>query len=71
MIGDQPLFDLGEIGLNDLKGTPDTVRCIAAGCGRPLRSETSKAARIGPSCAAKIGRAIAAARTRKTRVTAA
>ena len=67
---DLPLFDLGEIGVAD-RATPDTVRCIAAGCGRPLRSKASKDARIGPSCAAKIGRAIAAARTRKTRITAA
>lgn len=67
-----PLFQPPEIGLDidtwDEMPKPTRPRCSE--CDRPLRSKESQDAEIGPCCAAKIGRAVAAqrkaSRVRKT-----
>lgn len=56
-----PLFAPTDIGItadtwDQLTTTPAAPRCHT--CGRPLRSQQSKDAHIGPGCAAKIGRAV-------------
>ena len=63
-----PLFQPPDIGLEHetWDDMPKAVAPRCEVCDRPLRSEKSKTALVGPGCAAKVGRAVIASRTRQT-----
>lgn len=59
---DVPLFEPADVGLDvdsweELDPDDDAVRC--RNCHHPVTSDESRATRLGPTCAAKFGRAVA------------
>ena len=67
--GDVPLFAPAEIGLDapswddlDPDAAASAVRC--RDCRHPVTADESRAAELGPTCAARLGRAVAMARTK-------